>query len=307
LTRAFVACAATAVTVVAGPPPLAAADELPFDLNKLRDGNLPRLPFAGLDDVFTGSAGGGGSASGQPVPVGNLPGWRHIFRDDFTKNAPVGSWANACDSGKVVYTGAQGQQWRTYPQCWVDTRLRNPYRPDQVLSVRNGVLNFHLHSVDGRPAGANPSPIIKNGSQYQTYGRYSVRMKVDNPYLSDYGVAWLLWPQSDNWPWDGEIDFPESSLTGTAHGYHHYARQGSCNTCQLAVNTGARYTDWHTYTIEWSPNRIRMLLDNTVVMNTTDWVPDSPMRWQLQTETYGNGTSNGNLLVDWVSVWEYAP
>lgn len=62
-------------------------------------------------------------------------------------------------------------------------------------------------------------------------------MKVDNPYLSDYGVAWLLWPQSDNWPWDGEIDFPESSLTGTAHGYHHYARQGSCNTCQLAVNT----------------------------------------------------------------------
>ena len=91
------------------------------------------------------------------MPVGNLPGWRHL-RDDFTKNAPVGSWANACDSGKVVYTGAQGQQWRTYPQCWVDTRLRNPYRPDQVLSVRNGVLNFHLHSVDGRPRAPTRRP-----------------------------------------------------------------------------------------------------------------------------------------------------
>ena len=246
--------------------------------------------------------------SGQPVPQGNLTNWRQIFWDDFTKDAAVGSWANPCSPDQIVYTGAQGQRWRTYPQCWVDTVPRNPYRPDQVLSVGNGVLNFHLHNVNGRPAGANPSPIIADNSQYQTYGRYSARMKVDTPTLSEYSVAWLLWPQSENWPWDGEIDFPEAPLSGTAWGYHHYAGQGSCvNGCQMAVNTQARFTDWHTYTIEWMPGRVRLLLDDTVVLNTTNWVPDKPMRWQLQTETNGAGTNSGNLMVDWVSVWTYSP
>lgn len=249
-----------------------------------------------------------GNPSGQPVPQGNLPGWRHIFQDEFTKAAPVGSWANPCSPDQIVYTGAQGQRWRTYPQCWVDTVPRNPYRPDQVLSVADGVLNFHLHNIDGRPAGANPSPLIDGNSQYQTYGRYSARLKVDTPTLSEYSVAWLLWPASDNWPWDGEIDLPEAPLSGTAWGYHHYARQGSCvRGCQVSVNTQARFTDWHTYTIEWMPGRVRLLVDGTVFVDTTDWVPDTPMRWQLQTETNGSGTSNGNLLVDWVSVWAYSP
>lgn len=249
-----------------------------------------------------------GNPSGQPVPQGNLPGWRQIFWDDFTKAAPVGSWANPCSPDQIVYTGAQGQRWRTYPQCWVDTVPRNPYRPDQVLSVAGGVLNFHLHNVDGRPAGANPSPVIDGNSQYQTYGRYSARLKVDTPTLSEYSVAWLLWPASDNWPWDGEIDFPEAPLSGTAWGYHHYAREGACvNGCQESVNTQARFTDWHTYTIEWMPGRIRLLLDGTVVLNTTSWIPDTPMRWQLQTETNSTGNHNGNLLVDWVSVWAYSP
>ena len=75
----------------------------------------------------------------------------------------------------------------------------------------------------------------------------------------------------------------------------------------MAVNTQARFTDWHTYTIEWMPGRVRLLLDDTVVLNTTNWVPDKPMRWQLQTETNGAGTNSGNLMVDWVSVWTYSP
>ncbi|RYZ85667.1 MAG: glycosyl hydrolase family protein, partial [Moraxellaceae bacterium] len=68
-----------------------------------------------------------------------------------------------------------------------------------------------------------------------------------------------------------------------------------------------KFTDWHTYTIEWSPGRVKFILDNTVVLNSTNWVPSGPMRWQLQTETKGNGSSSGNLMVDWVSVWSYRP
>lgn len=243
-----------------------------------------------------------------PVPVtvapkADLPGWKHLFADDFTKDAPVGSWDNGTDANKVVYVGAQGQQWRTYPSNYLDTYQRRPYRPKEVLSVSNGMLTFDLHPVQGQPAGANPSPILANGSQYQTYGRYSARLRVDNANLSEYHIAWLLWPQSEQWPADGEIDFPEGALNTTAGAFHHYARASGG---QDAFDTGAKFTDWHIYTIEWSPGRVRFLLDDAVVMESTNYVPSKPMRWQLQTETNGSGSHRGNLLVDWVSVWSYA-
>jgi hypothetical protein len=238
------------------------------------------------------------------APKDDLPGWTHIFADDFDLPAATGSWANASDPNKIVYVGAQGQQWRTYPSTYTDTYQHRPYRPDAVLSVADGTLNFDLHDVDGQPAGANPSPILGNGSQYQTYGRYSARLRVDTPGLSQYYAAWLLWPESETWPTDGEDDFPEGALDGTVSGFHHYARAAGG---QEGVDTGAVFTDWHTYTMEWSPGLIRYLLDDVVVFQSTHYVPTKPMRWQLQTETKGNGTHQGHLLVDWVSVWAYHP
>ena len=243
------------------------------------------------------------SVPAATAPKGNLPGWTHAFADDFTRSAPKGSWANDTDPYKVVYVGAEGQQWRTYPSTFLDTYQRRPYRPAEVLSVADGMLQFDLHNVQGQPAGANPSPIIANGSQYQTYGRYSARLRVDNPNLSEYHIAWLLWPQSEKWPADGEIDFPEGRLSETAGAYHHYALASGG---QDTADTGVTFNNWHVYTIEWSPGRVRFLLDDAVVLDTTRYVPTKPMRWQLQTETNGFGTHRGNLLVDWVSIWSYA-
>jgi hypothetical protein len=51
---------------------------------------------------------------------------------------------------------------------------------------------------------------------------------------------------------------------------------------------------------------MRLLLDDKPVLDSTKYVPTKPMRWQLQTETDGYGTHQGNLLVDWVSIWSYA-
>ena len=250
------------------------------------------------------------SISGQFVPRADYTNWKHVFYDDFDKDAPLGSWGEDWDGNKIVYIGAQSQQWRAYPKSYKDTYDKRPYRSDRVLSVKNSILNFWLHTVDGLPAGANPSPIIASGSQYQTYGRYSARFKVDSPNMNEYYVAWLLWPQSERWPQDGEFDFPEGNLAGNVGGFHHYSGAGSCsNGCQDVANIPAntKFTDWHTYTIEWSPGRVKYILDDTVVLNSTKWVPSGPMRWQLQTETKGNGTSSGNLMLDWVSVWSYRP
>lgn len=249
----------------------------------------------------------GSNPGGIAAPMGDLPGWKQIFVDDFTKNSATGSWGNDCDPAKTVYTGAQGQQWRTYPRCYRDTYQKRPYRADAVLSTHDGVLDYAVRNVDGVPAGASVSPVINAAGQNQTYGRYTARFRVDSSTLSEYYVAWLLWPQSEKWPVDGEMDFPEGSLAGQVGGFHHYAGAGSCvGGCQdVASNIGARFTDWHTYTIEWSPGRVRYILDNSIVLDSTKWVPSTPMRWELQTETNGNGNNSGHLLLDWVSVYSW--
>lgn len=236
------------------------------------------------------------------APVADLPGWKHILADNFTKDSPLGIWANPTDPSKVVYTGADGTQWLTYPQTFTDTYQHRPYRADQVLSVNNGTLDYYLHNVDGQPAGANPSPILPNGTQYQTYGRYSVRLKADTATLAEYHIAFLLWPQSELWPTDGEEDFPEGALSSTAKAFAHYARSTGG---QDGVDTGKAFTDWHVYTIEWLPGHVRFYLDDALVLDSTKYVPSKPMRWQLQIETDGNGTNSGHVLVDWISIWSY--
>lgn len=253
------------------------------------------------------SGGSKNSPSGQAVPIGDLPGWKQIFYDDFTKDAEVGSWGSECDPERIVYIGAQGQKWKSYPTCYKDTYQKRPYRADSVLSIKGGVLNFFLHQVDGQPAGANPSPVIDGASQYQTYGRYVARFKVDNPNLTEYYVAWLLWPQSEKWPDDGEEDFPENSLAANIEGNHHYAGAGACIGCQETGTTNFKFTDWHTFAIEWRPGNVKFILDDSVILNSNMWVANKPMRWQLQTETHGNGSHSGNLMLDWVAVYKYNP
>jgi beta-glucanase (GH16 family) len=166
--------------------------------------------------------------------------------------------------------------------------------------VHDGVLDFFLHQVDGQPAGANPSPVITGSSQYQTYGRYDARFKVDSPDLSEYYVAWLLWPQSEG-DWQcAESDYPEGGLDGTVGGFAHYGCSGDQDEID---GGGARYTDWHTYTQEWMPGERKYYVDNKVVATSTNQVYDKPQRWQLQTETNGDGNSSGHLTVDWVTVY----
>lgn len=248
------------------------------------------------------------SPSGEKVPIGDLKGWKQVFYDDFTKDAPLGSWGSECDGKAIVYTGAQGQKWRSYPTCYKDTYQKRPYRADSVLSVKNGVLNFFLHPVAGQPAGANPSPLLTDTSQYLLYGRFTARIKVDNPTLQEYHIAWLLWPETNKWPDDGEEDFPEGSLGGKITGFHHYAGAGACQGCQDKADLpGETFTEWHTYTIEWIPGNVKYILDEKVVLNSDKWVPTKPMRWQLQTETNGKGSHSANMMVDWVAAYKYVP
>ena len=249
------------------------------------------------------------SASGEAVPIGDLPGWHQEFVDDFTVNAPLGSWGTK-KSHNVVYTGDHGGKWVEYPDGWASTYTDGQpgYQPAKVLSVHDGVLDFYLHNVASLPSGANPSPLVTGKSQYQTYGRYTARIKSDT--IPNYHAAWLLWPVKDNNGACAESDFPETNLgndrvTAFAHNAancQNYAAQDEFNS-QTRIDDGA----WHTYTQEWGPGFRRYYIDGRLLGTSTTRVWSQDERWQLQTEPDGAGNTAGHLLVDWVAVYAYAP
>lgn len=240
--------------------------------------------------------------SGVFMPVGDVTSnghlWHQVFDDDFKINAALGSWANTTCAPKVVYPG-----WSTYPQgCgWTDTRQHRPYRSDLDMSVHDGELDFWLHSVAGVPAGANISPVLASGSQYQLYGRYSFRARFDAGGASDFYQAFLLWPQNDADGACGETDFPEAHL-GLDHvnAFNHTC----AGQVQFVVPTVA--TDWHTWTVQWSPSVILLSRDGVQIGSTPNTF-NLARRYQAQmeTDTVSPIGDSKHYLIDWFVAYSY--
>jgi hypothetical protein len=241
---------------------------------------------------------------GPRVPLGDLPGWTQVFVDDFTRSVPLGSFPEAVSS-----------KWWAYPNDWHDTSGVGTYDPHKTLSVRGGILNSYIHTVNGVPRVSAPVPRLPYTSggvdstpSGRLYGRFSVRFRAD--LLPGYKTAWLLWPDSKQWPRDGEIDFPEGNLEGTIHAFLHHQGGTSGLDSQL-FSTASTYLDWHIATIEWVKDRVTFYLDGQKVGESFTRVPNTPMHWVLQTETNLDGrpvpvSSQGNVQIDWVSVWKPA-
>ena len=251
------------------------------------------------------------SGAGRPAPTRNLPNYRLLFAENFDKNAAAGSMVNEENPDSPVYEGSSGVKWLSYPSSYYDTFLHHPYRPDKVLSVHDNVLDFWLHNVDGKTSGASVSPLIDGVQQYQTYGRYSVRMRLGNAPVSQYNAAFLLWPENNDEYEYAESDFPEMQLNPGMQqitGYAHYGKRTPTTIPQEYIFTKPiDLRDWHIFTQEWSPGQRRFYLDDKLVYKTRGPVWAGPERWQLQIQSYRNGRQSGHLYIDWAAVWAYSP
>jgi beta-glucanase (GH16 family) len=236
--------------------------------------------------------------SGQLMPTGDTPGWHQVFADNFTQNVPLGS-----------FPAAVASKWgNSYPDGWTDTTKNGTYMPSKVVSIANGVMNLNLHTENGVHMVAAPVPTIPGAPGSEgglLYGRYVIRFRADA--VPGYKTAWLLWPDSETWPADGEIDFPEGNLNGTMGGFVHH--QGATSgSDQAAFSTHVTYTGWHTATLTWLPSGVTFQLDGQTVGTTTTRVPNTPMHLVIQTETSTDGTvptnsAAGNVQIDWLAVY----
>jgi|GEM_PF-2883058 len=233
------------------------------------------------------------------MPHGDLPGWRQVFTDDFVTPIPMGS-----------FPGAVSDRWVAYKDGWRDTSGNGTYYPSKVLSVHDGYLDMNIHSENGVHMVAAPWPKLPQASANggMQYGRYAVRFRADS--LKGYKTAWLHWPDSGVYPRDGGLDFPEGDLDGTISAFMH-RQDGSSGGDQDAYNTSVPFTGWHVAVTEWSPGRAEFFLDGISIGASTTRVPNTAMRYVLQTETTLDGTTPrddvaGHVQIDWVAIYSLA-
>jgi beta-glucanase (GH16 family) len=200
-----------------------------------------------------------------PVVPSTLPGWTLVDYDDFNGD-------RVDDSRWGVYRADA-------------TNGISKWLPSMV-TVGGGELR--IAGTGRNPTGeGNVSGGLcwckDNGSR--TYGMWQVRARFEKGV--GFGQAILLWPQSERWPEDGELDFVETPFGSktTAVGTIHW---GTTNHEDGKRVTGD-YTAWHTYAVQWRSGSVKMLIDDVVYYDSSTSskhpdIPQTPMHLAIQQE-----------------------
>ncbi|ROH86473.1 glycoside hydrolase family 16 protein [Stagnimonas aquatica] len=251
---------------------------------------------------------------GAPVLKSDGTAWICTFFDNFAggsldrgKWVPQTNFVNGSDS---VYA------------CYIDDPA--------VVSVSDGYLQLSVKKMPQPVAGC---PSNRAGSPYaagqvstfalfsQQYGRFEARIKVPSASAPGLQEAFWLWPDvryhsTATWPLSGEIDIVEtySQHPQLAIPFFHYSADllGPQPGVNTAWNCLASRGEWNTYTLEWTANRLEVLVNGQSCLVNTSNDPAFDKRYIIAlTQALGTGANayggSGMLpattLVDYVRVW----
>jgi beta-glucanase (GH16 family) len=232
-----------------------------------------------------------GREIGDGVAIGN-PGWGNDeleYYTDSTANAATDGQGNLVLTAKA----ADGTQ-----QCY--------YGPCKYTSARL---------------------LTKNRFEI-AYGRVEARIKVPRG-AGLWPAFWMLGTDIDqvDWPQTGEIDIMENvgrlpnEVFGTLHGPGYSGGQSSGKSLDLGASVADAF---HTFAVEWQPNKIVWLLDgapyftatpNDAFLQGKQWVYNHPFFVLLNVAVGGNfGGAVGpdttfpqSMLVDYVRLYQAKP
>ena len=221
--------------------------------------------------------------SGVAMPVGNLRGWKQVFKDDFTGKAPDPRWQ--AYSGAVG--GATGGWWAT-----------------SHVVVGGGELVLKTYRDPAACTDPASCPLFNDEvsggvkSKFtQTYGKFLIRVRT-RP-VADVSFSALLWPKSNVSP--PETDF---ALEG---GAPHLTTIGAMLKfgAPLTVvpdSVKARPAKWHTLGVVWSPGKLRYTIDGHVWATEVNAnVSTVPMNIVLQSQTDCQSVTMQTCKAPWAS------
>ncbi|MCW2719138.1 MAG: hypothetical protein JWR81_2960 [Pseudonocardia sp.] len=217
-----------------------------------------------------------------------------------TEAAKLLSWGTPTADDEFDGTSLNTRTWSAYSGGTTENVGRN--NPDNLV-VGNGVLTINSHGNESGGLSWYPG---------QQYGRWEVRAR--SQAGAGYGPVMLLWPDAEDWPEGGEIDFlempkPERKI---ANFTVHYGADNSQN----GVGVPGDFTQWHNYAVEWTPDHIAGFIDGQQIFRTTekDQIPPRPMHLAIQQDVgpYGDDwiparnaqtPQSVGFQVDWVRIY----
>ena len=277
---------------------------------------VPEVPATNAPPVSTPPVTSTPPISTTPPVSSDPPSTRKlIWVDEF--NGPAGA--------------SPGSQWNldTGGNGWGNRELESyTSRPANAELDGQGHLAITARAekytgADGMTRDYTSARLQTDTFQFQ-YGLVEARIKVP----AGQGLLPQFWMLGSNfesvsWPGCGEIDTMEvlgsepNIVNGTLHAPWPWAPYGVGGTAESATPLSAGF---HTYSVEWEPERISFMLDGSVYKTITPadlpagaaWPFQHPYFLLLDLAVGGEwpGSPNASthfpaqMLVDWVRVWQ---
>jgi hypothetical protein len=176
----------------------------------------------------------------------------------------------------------------------------NGRRTPDAFSVKDGIM-----TITGDSAGSTGGMAWNPG---QKYGRWEGRVKAPASDES-YNALLLLWPDAENFPVGGEIDFMEMTdhTRQSTNMFLHYGKDNK----QVQGDVKIDATEWHNWAVEWTPTHVAAFVDGKEWWRTTDRgiLPPGPMHLCIQLDWFpkGGDVQESHMYVDWVKQYALSP
>ena len=234
-----------------------------------------------------------------PVGDGSFPGrmsvdsniWTKVFEDAFPVLAPKGQFLSKYPT------------WSGYPSNYVTTDRSGHYDPAQTSVVTSSDGRQVMQVDCGAANNVSAAMYPKVAGVGHLGMRIEQRIRIVNPN-SGWHLANLLWPTSETWPRDGEIDYYETDATSNHVNAFFHLQNGTSGGDQKAYSQTINQGSWNTVAVEWMAGQyLRWFVNGQQILPTlTSRVPSTPMRLVLQIESSGDPQKDTQVQYDWITI-----
>lgn len=219
-----------------------------------------------------------------------IPGWGSTARvatQIIGARTVPGTWGTP--SRTVDFT-----DWSVLAKDWViyHEPTKEGNRIPGAITFADGIM-----TITGDAAGNDGGMAWVPG---QMYGGWEVRLRVPAG-ARNYDAVLLLWPDAENWPAGGEIDFMEMWDDPTRQTVNSVLHHGPENK-QIIATMSLDATQWHDYAVKWTPTEITTYVDGVPLFHTTDTstFPPGLMHLCIQLDIMGPDIAAGaQMQVAW--------
>jgi beta-glucanase (GH16 family) len=232
------------------------------------------------------------------TPAWDKPGWTLTFADEFDGAAlDAAKWMDSYPGGVRTHSNNEQQ-----------------YYAADGMQLEKGTLRLtaERRATDGMPYTSGM--ICSAGKFAQRYGWFEIRARF--PRGQGLWPAFWLLPASGVWP--PEIDVLEvlGQEPNAVHLTSHWRSVSGKREWSTLKFVGADLTaDFHTFAVDWEPDRITWYVDGVERFHTTEHIPQEPMFLLANLAVGGDmpGMPDGStpfpatMSVDYIRVYQRAP